>query len=88
MRLRDRFNHLYGLARGPLGVPRKTESTNGQRISPGHGCITEISVPPCADGVKRTSTLCTSPHVFTDQRSFHGRPACGFSVSSVSVMVA
>jgi hypothetical protein len=84
MCLRDRFNHLCGLARVATEMPR----VNGRRISPGHGWVTEMSVPPCADGVKRTSTFCTSPHVFTDQRSFHGRPACGFSVSSVSVMVA
>jgi hypothetical protein len=76
------------LGAGALEVPRKTDSTNEQRILPGHGCVTEMSVSPCADGVKPTSTFCMSPQVFTDQRSFHGWPALGLSVSSVSVMVA
>jgi hypothetical protein len=45
MRLRDRFNHLCGLARVATEMPREAEATNGWRISPGHGWVTEMSVP-------------------------------------------
>src|SRR6478672_1542530 len=48
-----------------------------------------MSVPPPAEGVKRTSTAFTSPHALTYQRSFHGPPPCGGClVTSVSTTVA
>ena len=47
LRSRDSFGPVR-LGAGALEVPRKTDSTNEQRILPGHGCVTEMSVPPCA----------------------------------------